>query len=77
MAYISSTTPCAAVYSTDGTPEGPRKVLETTVGYVDANYKGLVIALPVQGTVTIEMCLDSANKACDAHNRNRSTTLLL
>jgi hypothetical protein len=79
MDALNDNTLCAAIYSTDGTPEGPREVSETTVGYVEKNYKGLVLALPVQGIVTIAMCLASANEACDAHNRNRNrlATLLL
>ena len=77
MAYLPNNTLCAAIYSMDGTPEGPQEVSVMTLGDVDANCNGLVCAFPVQGTVTIEMCLVSANEACDTHNSKRHTSLPL
>ena len=69
MAYLDTNTPCAVIRSLNGTPEGLRYVSVMTLGDVETYHNGLVLALPVQGTVTIEMCLASANEACNTHNR--------
>lgn len=66
---------CAVIWSLNGTPEGHRTVCVMTLKEVNTYYNGLVLAFPVQGTVTLQMCLDSAHEACDAHNRTLATLL--
>ena len=52
------------------TPQGPHFVEIMTVFDVEKNFDRVIIAFPVQGNVTLEMCLETAKQSCDNHNRN-------
>lgn len=62
MESLNENTLCAVIHSLDGTPEGPRYVLVMTLGNVEQYYNELVLALPVQDSVTLKKCIALAKK---------------